>query len=114
MVAYTLYADGQLDRANYLFDQVLEVLQSRHRTRGRGYGTTDVFIHAMRGEKQKAILALREAVDMGWRMDWWMLHSPLYDSMREEPEWTNLVNELETDIARQRQWYEDHKDDVLF
>ncbi len=113
-VAYTLYVDGQLDRANYLFDRALEIMQSMHRTRGQGYDEMDVFIHAMRGEKRKAIAALREALDMGWRRGWWVLRSPLYDSMREEPEWIDLVNELEADIARQRQWYEDHKDDPLF
>lgn len=113
-VAYTLYADGQLDRANYLFDGMLEAMQSMHRTRGRAYGIIDVFIHVTRGEKQKAIPALREAIDVGWRVGWWELRSPLYDSMREEPEWIDLVNELEADIARQRQWYEDHKDDALF
>ena len=114
MVAYTLYADGQLDRANYLFDGILEATQSLHRTRGQAYGILDVFIHVTRGEKQKAISALREAIDMGWRRGWWELRSPYYDSMREEPEWIDLVNELEADIARQRQWYENHKDDPLF
>jgi hypothetical protein len=57
---------------------------------------------------------MREAISMGWREDWWRLHSRYYDSMQEEPEWADLVNELEADIARQRQWYEDHKDDPLF
>ncbi|MCH7501957.1 MAG: winged helix-turn-helix domain-containing protein [Proteobacteria bacterium] len=113
-VAYTLYVDGQLDRADYLFDHALETMQSMHRVRGIGYDEMDVFIHAMRGEKRKAIAALREAIDMGWRRGWWVLRSPLYDSMREEPEWVGLVNELEADIARQRQWYENHKDDPLF
>jgi tetratricopeptide (TPR) repeat protein len=112
-VAYTLYADGQLDRANYLFDGILEAAQSMHRTRGRAYGILDVFIHVTRGEKQKAISALREAIDVGWRTGWWELRFPHYDSMWEEPEWIDLVNELEADIARQRQWYEDHKDDPL-
>ena len=113
-VAHTLYADGQLERANYLFDGMLDAMQSMHRTRGRAYGIIDVFIHVTRGEKQKAISALRDATDVGWRAGWWELRSPLYDSMREEPEWIDLVSELEADIDRQRQWYEDHKDDLLF
>ncbi len=113
-VGYTLYVDGQLDRANYLFDRALEIMPSMHRIRGVGYDEQDVFIHATRGEKRKAIAALREAIDMGWRRGWWVIRSPNYDSMREEPEWIDLVNELEADIARQRQWYEDHKDDPLF
>jgi len=113
-VAYTLYADGQLDRANYLFDGILGVTQSLHRTRGQAYGILDVFIHVTRGEKRKAISALREAIDAGWCIGWWELRSPPYDSMREEPEWVDLVNEVEADVARQRQWYENHKDDPLF
>ena len=113
-VAYTLTVDGQLNRANYLFDHVLETMQSMHRVRGPGYDEMDVFIHAARGEKRKAISALREAIDMGWRRGWWVLRLPIYDAMREEPEWIALLDELEADIARQRQWYEDHKDDPLF
>ncbi len=49
-----------------------------------------------------------------WRRSWCRLRFPVYDPMREEPEWISLINKLETDIARQRQWYEDHKDDPLF
>jgi len=113
-IAYTLYVDGQLDRANYLFDHALESMKSRHRTRGPGYAEKDVFIHVTRGNKEKAISALREAISMGWRTGWWVLRSPYYVSMWEEPEWIELVNELEADIARQRQWYEDHKDEPLF
>ena len=37
LVAQTLYVDGQLDRANYLFDHALETMQSMHRIRGIGY-----------------------------------------------------------------------------
>jgi tetratricopeptide (TPR) repeat protein len=115
MVAYTLYVDGELDRANYLFDRSLETMQSMHRTRGWGYGAWDAAIHAVRSEKQKAISALREAIDVGWRQDWWwVLRSPLFDAMRDESEWVGLVAELEADIARQRQWYEEHEDDPLF
>ncbi len=114
LVAYTLYADGELDRANYLFDQVLDTTQSMHRTPGPRYQIWNVFIHATRGEKQKAISALRQAINAGGLYDWWQLNFPFFDSMREEPEWMELLAEIETDIARQRQWYEDHKDDPLF
>ena len=113
-VAYTLHIDGELDRANYLFDQALDTMQSMHRLMGPGYVTLDIFIHVTRGEKQKAISALREAINEGWRYGWWRLNSPFYDSMRGEPEWIELLTELEADIARQREWYEKHKDDPLF
>jgi TolB-like protein len=114
-VAYTLQVNDQQERANELFEHVLAATRSRHRTRGLGYGTLDVFIHTVRGDKQKAISALREAVDMGWREDWHhLLYLPFYESMRAEPEWIELINELEADIARQRLWYEEHKDEPSF
>jgi hypothetical protein len=34
--------------------------------------------------------------------------------MLQEPEWVELLTELEADIARQRQWYENHKDESPF
>ncbi len=87
-----------------------------HRIRGwRAYGAWDAAIHAIRGDNQQAISALREAMDLGWRKDWWwLLHHPMLDRVQNEPEWVELVSELEADIARQRQWYEEHKDDPLF
>ena len=114
--AYTLHVDGRLDRANYLFNQMLEIMQSTHRIRGRdAYGAWDAAIHAIRGDNQQAISALREAVDLGWRKDWWwLLRYPFFDGVRNDPEWLKLVSELEADIARQRLWYEEHKDDPLF
>jgi len=116
MVSYTLYVDGRLDRANYLSDQMLETMQSMHRTRGRSaYGGWDAVIHAIRGDNEQAVSALREAVNLGWRKDWWWLsRSPMLDRVRNDPEWMEVVSELEADIALQRQWYEEHKDDPLF
>ena len=89
-------------------------MQSMHRTPGSKYQIWEVFIYAVRGEKQKAISALGQAIIAGSPYGWWQLNFPLYDSMREEPAWIELLAEIETDVARQRQWYENHKDDPLF
>ena len=37
---------------------------------GYGYGITDVQIHVLRGEKAKALAALRKAEASGWRGLW--------------------------------------------
>jgi hypothetical protein len=74
----------------------------------------DLAYHALRGNHQTAIHILRQAVDSGWRSYWWTLRHPLYDDLLEEPEWVELIIQLETDIAKQRQWYEEHKDVPLF
>ena len=121
--AYSLYVDDETDRADYLFDQALDAMQSMHRLDGfayrsmfsnEGYGVLDVFIHVTRGDQQLAILALRDAVESGWRSSWWELSFPHYASMQGNPEWNELLAQIEADIRKQQQWYEEHKDDPLF
>jgi TolB-like protein/Tfp pilus assembly protein PilF len=115
LAGHTMYVNGDTDRANYIFDQALETMRSMHRTRGSGYFIWDAFIYATRGENDRAISALRDAIETGWRVDWWFYpRLSAFDSVRDEPEWIELMGELKADIARQRQWYEEHKDDPLF
>ena len=103
-----------MDRANYLFDQAIDAMQSMRRTGRLGYGVLDVFIHVTRGNEQLAIEALRDAVRSGWRSPWWELRFPHYASMQDYPEWVSLMTEIEADIREQRQWFDEHKDDPIF
>ena len=112
-VATLLYWTGERDRANYLFDRVLEYFQTLHRTRGAPFGHLDVQIHAIRGEHEKAIVALQEAYDMGWRLTAWQLRLPPFDALSGNPKWDEIVDLFEADLVRQRQWYEEHKDEPL-
>jgi TolB-like protein/Tfp pilus assembly protein PilF len=110
LAGYALYATGQKERANSVLDQALDYMKTIDRVRGDGYSELDVIIHVLRGDKQKAVLALREAVDAGWRDNWWRLRYPFFEVMLDEPEWVELMTEIEADIALQMQWFEDHKD----
>jgi Flp pilus assembly protein TadD len=114
LIGILLYVDGEFDRANHLFDSALATMRSMHRTRGYGYQTFDVFIHVVRGDSQKAIAALGDAIDDGWRENWWIFRNAPFESMRAEPKWNALVDELEADIASQRAWFDDNKDEPLF
>ena len=112
VVAATLYLNGQQGHAYILFDQVLDMLPEHEAL--SNFGSYYVLIHAVRGEKQQAIAALRKAIDAGKRRFWWELREPFFDAMRSDPEWMALIAELDADIAAQRQWFEEHKDDPLF
>ncbi|MGI9221190.1 MAG: winged helix-turn-helix domain-containing protein [Woeseiaceae bacterium] len=111
---YLLYRDGELDRADYLFDSALDAMQSMRRTPFGGYGAIDVFVHVTRGEEELAVQVLRDAIDSGWITGWWALRTSHYESMQDNPEWLELLAEKEEDIRQQRQWYEEHKDEPLF
>jgi len=121
--AAILHANGETQQRDALLLALEERIATMHRTRGVGYGILDVYIHAIWGNRDQAIAGLREAIDVGWRISccyphdasWWMLHQDWkLANLHQDPEFIAMVNELEADIRRQHQWYEDHKDDPLF
>ena len=62
-------------------------------------------IHALRGDKAKALAALRTAVKEGWRGPLWrtqLLFDFSLDSLSSEPEFKAAVAEIRRDMARQR------------
>lgn len=58
-------------------------------------------IYALQGESGKAIQALSESIDNGWR-EWWTKHDPLLESLSEEPEFIAIIKFIDDDLARQR------------
>ena len=61
-------------------------------------------IHALRGDRGAAIDALRGAVDKGWRAGWRIAlnHDAALDSLRDSPEFQNIVAYIEADMEQQR------------
>ena len=60
-------------------------------------------IYAVQGDKQKALSALRRAIDEGWRGYWWyyLKYDPTLESLHDEPEFQAMVKEIEADMADQ-------------
>jgi predicted Zn-dependent protease len=70
---------------------------------GWGYGFANVDLHALRGDKAKALAALREGAANGTRHMWrlQLLHNPNLESIRDTPEFAAVVAEIEADMAEQ-------------
>jgi hypothetical protein len=68
-----------------------------------GYQFENVDLYALRGEKEKALAALREGVAKGVRYTWrlQLLYNPNLESLRDEPEFQAMVAEIEADMAAQ-------------
>ncbi len=95
---------GEQKRADWLLESSLHYLQRIPRLSDYwGYGIADVKIYALRGDKQKALSALRQAIDEGWRSYWWyfLKHDPTLESLHDEPEYQAMVAEIEADMAVQ-------------
>jgi tetratricopeptide (TPR) repeat protein len=103
-LALILSRTGQPERASLLLNRSLQQIQSGSLSRGgrHGYGFAEVQIYALQGEMQKALSALRAAIDEGWRADWWWwLRKPDLEPLRGEPEFQAMVEEIEADMAAQ-------------
>ena len=94
---------GEHERADLLLARSLQHIRSIPRLGFSGYGISDVQIYALQGEDQKTLSALQEAVDQGWRFLW--RYSLNYNlnmaSLRDNPEFRKIVEELEMDMATQ-------------
>jgi len=68
-----------------------------------GYGVANVELHALRGDNEQALAALRENVAAGMRYMWrlQLLYNPNLDSIRDTPEFNAVVAEIEADMATQ-------------
>jgi hypothetical protein len=102
-LALILSETGEHERADWLLERSLRHLQQEPRLGLFGYWISDVQIYALRGEKQKALSALRQAIDEGWRFLWWhyLKHDLSLESLHDEPEYQTMVAEMEADMATQ-------------
>ena len=102
-LALILSNTGEQDRADLLLNRSLQYIDTAPRLGPDGYGIADVKIYALRGEKQKALATLRQAIDEGWRTLWWyfLKHDPTLESLHDEPEFQAMIAEIEADMAAQ-------------
>ena len=101
-LALVLSKTGEQERANLLLEQSFRRFQTMPR-RSPPDEIREVKIYALRGDKQKALSALRQAIDEGWRSFWWyyLKRDPNLESLHGEPEFQAMVAEIEADMAEQ-------------
>ena len=120
VVAAILYQSGDVDRANQLFDQLLEVLRASRRIErhlddpGRWVGAiNEIPIHAVRQDREMLLETVRDSLDeLAFR--WFTQEGPLFDFIRNDPEWIELMHKIDERVARERQYYEQHRSEPLF
>jgi TolB-like protein/Tfp pilus assembly protein PilF len=102
-LALVLFRTGERERADLLLDRSLEYIQTIPRVGDFGIEIAAVQIYALRSDKQKALSALRQAIDEGWRNLWWyyLKQDPSLESLHDEPEYQAMVAEIEADMAAQ-------------
>jgi len=94
---------GEAAKAERLLGRCQSVIETLDRMGWQGFGIADVHIHALRGDEDKALSALRQAVEEGWRTEWWfhLKYDTNLQSLRDESEFQALSSAVEADMAEQ-------------
>jgi TolB-like protein/Flp pilus assembly protein TadD len=103
-LALLLRHAGEPDTADALIDAALYWYRDNHvpGVYGSLAGIVDVELLALKSDKKAALVALRDAVDYGWRIDVkWPLNGENLSSLRDDAEFQAIVAEIENDLATQ-------------
>ncbi len=104
-LAAILLRNGEVEIARHLLDLSEAWNANIPRLGPSGYGTSDAEVHALRGDTDKALRALREAENAGWRsVDWRYQRdfSPALNSIRDQPAFKAIFSDIKQDMDRQR------------
>lgn len=106
-LAYIDQQQGRNASAIELLNQTLEAIRESPRLGTYGYGIRDVQVYALLGRNEDALAAFRDALDAGFRgslkFDGWPLFSdPFISSIRDDPRFTAMLDELEGYLAVMR------------
>ena len=103
-LAAILIERGQHERAQALLTDAWTFVERSPPTGIFGNGVMAASIHALRGEPQRAITALRTAIDAGWIENWWwtLRYDPSLTSLRKTGEFQAIVASIEAKTAAER------------
>jgi len=99
-LAYLLQSAGETARADRLLERALVVLKTMPRVGLDGYWLGDVKIHAMQGHTERALTALRDAVDDGW-LTITGYNRQLLEQFLDGPEYRSIIAEIDAKLAAQ-------------
>lgn len=102
-LALVLIHLGEQSRADDILERSLQVIETLPRLGTDGYWLSDVRIYTLQQRPQRALEALREAIDDGWRfLSWFYLEQdPNLDLIRGEPAFQRMYAEVQADLEAQ-------------
>jgi adenylate cyclase len=104
-IAYSYIKTGEHEKGQELLAESRAFLD---KLREQGLGTPPSYyfeasLNALGGNRQQALASLRKAIDLGWRRSWYAKIDPPMESLRDTPEFKQMMAEVDADIARQRE-----------
>lgn len=104
--AYLLMVVDRHEDAEHILADSLQFVLAHPKALFRAqYRIAEIQIHAIRGETDKAFLALKNAIDDGWRTNWrfTLEHDLALAELRRHPDFDVMVDIIRNDMERQRE-----------
>lgn len=114
-LAEALLQTGQNDQAYLLIDSTLDHFERSRKLQAGGWmaGPEDALMLALLGEDAKAMDSLEQAIDRDWMFfSASVVDDTAFDHLRENPRFQSIIAQLENNLASERQWYQDHRNDL--
>ncbi len=121
-IGYVYWANGYKEEAEYFFNEFSDFINRGTEFGQEGWELILAYkyflagIYAFKGEKDKAIENLKifnQKQRMSFMWLFYFKNDPLFDSIRDEPEFQQIVKEIEVkyeaEHERVRKWLEDHE-----
>lgn len=116
LIAQGLLETGQQEEADRLLAALRAKVERSRKLQAGGWasGIEDAQIYSLQGETDRALAALARAVDSGWMSYSYTIETdPSLTPIKSDPRYEEIRQRLLDHLARERAWYEEHKDDPL-
>ena len=104
-LAYVLLQKWDRKWANTLLDEVITQLLKRIEVNGDiGSSTRRILAgaYSIMDDKESALNWLEEAVDKGWTQYRWIEIDPRFDTIRDDPRYSEIIDRMKAIVARER------------
>ena len=114
---YCLQRGNQAESANQLLAEFRRTIERVRLQQGPWAvaGDEHAAAYALAGEDDKAVQALVDLVGSNWRYYWWGLEDRLdYTHLATRPDFIAMQQRLRAGVEREREYFEQHRDQPLF
>ena len=111
-----LLRTGQTEQAELLIQATLTHFERSRKLQAGGWmaGPEDAQLYALLGDHESALESLEKAIVRDWMFfARALIEDTPFNALREDPRFGELVDRLAQNMAEERAWYEEHKDDLV-